>query len=72
MARFRYYVAASVDGYIADRNNELDWLLAFDGFDGHQQSYDDFLAGIGALVMGRDTYAWMHKIGRASCRERVL
>ena len=60
MARFRYYVAASVDGYIADRNNDLDWLLAFDGFDGHRQSYDDFLTGIGAVVMGRDTYAWMH------------
>ncbi|GAA3688812.1 dihydrofolate reductase family protein [Arthrobacter ginkgonis] len=60
MARFRYYVAASVDGYIADRNNQLDWLLSFDGFDGHKESYEEFLAGIGALVMGRDTYAWMH------------
>ncbi|GER23437.1 dihydrofolate reductase [Zafaria cholistanensis] len=60
MARFRYYVAASVDGFIADRNNDLGWLLAFDGFEGHQQNYDDFLTGIGALVMGGETYAWMH------------
>ncbi len=53
-----YYVAQSLDGFIADRDDALDWLLAF-GFDDFQQQYDEFLAGVGAVVMGAGTYRWL-------------
>lgn len=53
-----YYVAQSLDGFIADRQGSLDWLLDF-GFDDFQQQYDDFLAGVGAIVMGAGTYRWL-------------
>jgi dihydrofolate reductase len=59
MARFRYYVAASVDGYIADAQDSLDWLMAFDDFEGNQDVMADFLASIGSLVMGAGTYRWL-------------
>lgn len=53
-----YYVAQSLDGFIADREESLDWLLAF-GFDDFQQQYDAFLSGIGAIVMGAGTLRWL-------------
>lgn len=57
-SRTVYYVAQSLDGFIADREGSLDWLLDF-GFDDFQQQYDDFLAGVGAIVMGAGTYRWL-------------
>jgi dihydrofolate reductase len=55
-----YYTAASLDGFIADPDNSLDWLLQFG--DGADTGYEEFIAGIGALAMGSTTYEWM-------CRE---
>jgi dihydrofolate reductase len=53
-----YYVAASADGFIADPDGDLEWLLAF-GFEEFQAHYEVFLAGIGALVMGSATYEFL-------------
>ena len=55
MGKVIYYVASSLDGYIATEDNKLDWLLDF-GFEAFQTHYDQFLAGVGALVMGSVTY----------------
>lgn len=57
-----YYVAQSLDGFIADRDESLDWLLTF-GFDDFQQQYDDFFAGVGAVVMGAGTVRWLAASG---------
>lgn len=54
----RYFVAQSIDGYIADARGELDWLMQFDHADVHE-SIERFMAGIGALAMGAATYEWM-------------
>ncbi|MDO9591366.1 MAG: dihydrofolate reductase family protein [Microcella sp.] len=59
-----YYVAQSLDGFIADRDDALDWLLTF-GFDDYQQQYDEFLAGVGAVVMGAGTYRWLAAQGES-------
>jgi dihydrofolate reductase len=59
MSRFLYYVAASVDGYIADEQESLDWLTRYDGGEGVTQAMNDFMAGVGSIVMGADTYSWM-------------
>lgn len=61
MPRFQYFVASSLDGYIATADDNLDWLLQFDGFDGGMESYEAFMADVGAIVMGGETYAWLRK-----------
>ena len=59
MPSFQYFVAASLDGFIATADDDLDWLLQFDGFDGGKESYDAFMADVGCIVMGGETYAWL-------------
>lgn len=58
MTRFRYYVASSLDGFIADRKNGIDWLIAF-GFAEFTADYERFIAEIGAIVMGASTYEFI-------------
>ena len=50
-----YYVAASLDGYIADRDGGVAWLNSFDG-DGDDMGFTDFYGDIEGIVMGRKTY----------------
>ncbi|MGM9470492.1 dihydrofolate reductase family protein [Pseudarthrobacter sp. YS3] len=59
MSRFQYFVAASLDGFIATSGDDLGWLLQFDGFEGGKESYDTFMADVGCIVMGGETYAWL-------------
>jgi dihydrofolate reductase len=53
----QYYTATSIDGFIADDQNSLEWLFQFG--DGTGAFYDRFIAGVGAVVMGSTTYEWM-------------
>lgn len=50
-----YYVAASLDGYIARPDGSVDWLQGYDG-SGDDHGYDAFYASIDGLLMGRATY----------------
>ncbi len=63
MARTIYYVAASLDGFIADAEGRLDWLFAFDSAAGVKEHYERFAASLGALVMGRDTLDFVVRTG---------
>lgn len=57
------YIAASLDGFIADRDGGVDWLDRFtDPADG-DYGYADFYDGVGALVMGRTTYDQVRGFG---------
>ncbi len=47
------FVGTSVDGFIARRNDDLDFLPEGGG---EAHGYDEFIAGIDAIVMGRKTY----------------
>ncbi|WP_431277417.1 dihydrofolate reductase family protein [Leifsonia poae] len=58
MARTIYYVASSIDGFIADAHDRIDWLLQF-GFEAYDAHYQRFLSGIGAIVMGAATYEFL-------------
>jgi dihydrofolate reductase len=53
-----YYTATSLDGFLADEHNSLDWLFAVDAGDqaGHMAA---FQRRIGAMCMGRTTYEWI-------------
>ena len=50
--RVSVFVGTSVDGFIARRNGELDFLPA-DG--GEPHGYNEFMASVDALVIGRKT-----------------
>ena len=62
--RFIYYAAATLDGFIADAQGGLDWLFRFDAADGVAAHYQRFIAGIGALVMGRATWDFIAHSGQ--------
>jgi dihydrofolate reductase len=66
MTRTQYYVAASIDGYIADANGRLDWLFQFDKVEGVAEHYKAFLSGVGALAMGAATYEFLLAESRES------
>ena len=57
MAKTQYYTATSIDGYIADENNSLEWLFDVDG--GAENPFGGFFAGVGAFAMGANTYEWV-------------
>ena len=59
MTRTIYFVAASVDGFIADADGKLEWLTRFDGDPEIRAHYESFLSGIGALAMGAETYLFL-------------
>jgi dihydrofolate reductase len=53
----QYYIASSLDGFIAAPGNSLDWLLRLG--DVAETSYPDFIRQVGAIAMGSSTYEWI-------------
>lgn len=51
--RVRLYLATSLDGFIADADGDVGWLGSYDP---RSYGYDAFLAGVGAIILGRRTY----------------
>src|SRR6476469_4423491 len=49
----RVFIATSLNGFIAGPGDDLTWLPEGGGED---HGYDDFMAEIGAVLMGRTTY----------------
>ena len=59
MARIVGYIAASLDGFIADHNETLAWLTERTDLDLGEHHYDLFIKHIRTVVMGRSTYDWL-------------
>jgi len=59
MTRFVYATATSLDGFLADAGNSLDWLFAVDGGDESLAGLEPFVAGVGVMVEGSTTYRWV-------------
>lgn len=59
----QYYTACSLDGFIADPGDSLDWLFPLGSIE--DTSYPTFIRDVGAIAMGSHTYEWMlrHIIG---------
>ncbi|WP_343212723.1 dihydrofolate reductase family protein [Arthrobacter sp. H41] len=57
MTRTIFSTATTLNGYIADESNSLDWLFAVEPPEA--QDHLDFLAGVGVLVQGSTTYEWV-------------
>ena len=57
----QYYTATSIDGFIADADNSLEWLFSVGSSDeeGMKDEYPNFMAEVGAMAMGSTTYEWI-------------
>ncbi len=54
-----YYSATTLDGYIADEHDSLDWLFVQDQDESGPLNYGDFIKDVGAICMGATTYQWV-------------
>ena len=69
MAKTQYYAAATLDGFIAEADDSLGWLMGYEGsYEGEEAepgpmsgggSYEQFYDGVGALVSGSTTYEFV-------------
>jgi dihydrofolate reductase len=59
MSKTVFYSATTLDGYLADENDSLDWLFVQDQDESGPMNYGDFIKGIGAIAMGATTYQWI-------------
>ena len=74
MSRTQYYCASSLDGYIAEADDTIEWLERYEGsYDGPdadrmEGGYDRFYDAVGAMVMGSATYEFVlrHMAGGGS------
>ena len=55
----QYYTATTLDGFIADPNNSLDWLFTRQQDPDAPLRYETFIREVGALAMGSTTYEWI-------------
>jgi dihydrofolate reductase len=55
----QYYTATTLDGFIADPDNSLEWLFTRRREPGGPLTYDAFIAEVGAIGMGSTTYEWI-------------
>ncbi|TXI92492.1 MAG: dihydrofolate reductase [Neisseriales bacterium] len=53
--KLRLFFACSIDGYIAKRNGDVEWLGQF-SLPGENYGYDEFLADIDVILLGRKSY----------------
>ena len=55
MIEIVYYVACSLDGFIATRDAGVDWLSTVEA-EGEDYGYREFFDGVDAMLMGSRTY----------------
>lgn len=56
MRKIKLYIAATLDGYIADINGELDWLTDFPINAEFNYGYDEFYESVDSVIMGGKTF----------------
>lgn len=55
-----YHTATTLDGFIADPDDSLDWLFTHQMDDDNPLlNFDHFLPGVGAMVTGATSYCWI-------------
>lgn len=54
-----YFTASSLDGFVVDDHDSLDWLTSRTVDPDGPFGYQAFVENIGALVMGSKTYEWI-------------
>ena len=61
MTRYRYYTATSLDGFLATESDSLEWLFRQDIDEQGPGNPEEFIAEVGAQVMGATTYLWVQE-----------
>lgn len=56
MKKIKLYIAASLDGYIARPDGDLDWLMEFSNPSKEDYGYKDFFESVDTVIMGGRTY----------------
>jgi dihydrofolate reductase len=59
VSRTQYYTATTLDGFIADPDDSLDWLFTRNQDREGPLNHDEFISDVGALAMGSTTYQWI-------------
>lgn len=63
MTRYVFNTAATLDGFLADRDHSLAWLFEVEGgtpdAPEHADPFTAFLGSIGVTVLGSSTYEWL-------------
>lgn len=52
----KVFIATSLDGYIAGKNGEIDWLHSIPNPENNDMGFVKFMEGVDALIMGRNTF----------------
>jgi len=60
--RSTYYLASSLDGFIADKSGGVNWLDEVD-IDPADSTYEKFYSTVDGLMMGRSTYDFIFEYG---------
>ena len=60
--KITYYVASSIDGYIAREDGDVSWLDEL-GISPEESGYYEFLSTVDGIVMGRNTYDMILSFG---------
>ena len=63
MHKITYYVATSLDGFIAKPDGSVDWLSCVEA-EGEDYGYANFFDSIDGLLMGRATFEQIMNFGR--------
>ncbi len=63
MSKAVLYIAASLDGFVAGKNDDISWLFRYNDVD---YDYAGFLSTIGAIIQGRRTYEIEAQLGWGS------
>ena len=72
MGSIVFYVACSLDGYIARPNGSVDWLDPFNQPGGEDYGYADLLRRCGALIMGANSYRQVAHLRPLALRRDTL
>lgn len=56
MRKIKLYIAASIDGYIAGNDGDLDWLMKYPITSEINYGYDDFYQSVDTVIVGGQTY----------------
>lgn len=59
MSLTQYYTATTLDGFIADPDNSLQWLFDVPRAEVGSRAWDDFIGAVGSMAMGSTTYEWI-------------
>jgi dihydrofolate reductase len=59
MTRMVFNTATTLDGYLADEHDSLEWLFVQEHDDSGPFGFEEFMGNVGAIVMGATTYEWL-------------